>query len=789
MNINKMPTKPQLNPSTNLDIEYIFNDTCNFVSDLIGDDWLYKWIPNTPVFISAQTGKGKNYFIQNVMVPKILEYNRRHRPINNILILSNRIALNQQNKLKLAQIIDKYSINSISYVNKLNELTINQINEFYDFGAVKISSYHQLLKNNLLNEDYAFVIIDECHFFIQDSVFNADTDTILKNIISKQKNSIHVYMSATLDEIFPIILSKYIKKKSSVCPYYIRSPYAPIYTLNPIDCIPKNTLPFYYKINSKNIRFKDTDEYTDTAYFYDEMGRRIVPYYHPYAVIYDIEPNYDYIKTHILSHNKDSLIEKISSNHNKDSKWLIFVKSKKDGEYLQQKLSQKNISVEFISSESKNSTNTAYQQIIKKCKFDTDVLISTAVIDNGVNLFDISIKNIVISIFDYTSFIQMLGRIRPLDNQKINLYLLDFPIYKLKEEFTRNLNNIYDCLIFNTLSDNELLDFYKSKIQQGQNNFSFDIENKIFYYNKLSLCKFLNSIYFYIHFFKDVKITCNLNDSKKNRLYNAINYLSDIQINDNVDTETIYNKIIKLLKNDILPENPIKLNIFPESIDRDYLRRLENYTFDLYTQNQISFRQYVYLKRIQYFFSEIIHLNDYLKSKSFSPEYTKPVYLDEEKSFLIQKIEKYVKLFNHNNLSFDFYNIKISPVIYQQLLWLEKFELDSTESANNQTLTKEKLIEELNSFAISKQEYDETKTDNAARNDLLLNKGFPSNDKDNEPIYQKIQELITNIKGKGDFKTTKKINDFFSEQHIPFEIISAQTTTNKKTYWLILKLE
>lgn len=788
MNINKMPTKPQLNPSTNLDIEYIFNDTCNFVSDLIGDDWLYKWIPNTPIFISAQTGKGKNYFIQNVMVPKILEYNRRHRPINNILILSNRIALNQQNKLKLAQIIDKYSINSISYVNKLNELTINQINEFYDFGAVKISSYHQLLKNNLLNEDYSFVIIDECHFFIQDSVFNADTTNILKNIISKQKNSIHVYMSATLDEIFPIILPMYIKKKITSFPYDISTSIASNETLYLLNSTFRKALPFYYKINYKNIEFKYTDEYTDTAYFYDEMGRRIVPYYHPYAVIYDIEPNYDYIKTHVLSHNKDSLIEKISSNHNKDSKWLIFVKSKRDGEYLQEKLSQKNISVEFISSESKNSTNTAYQQIIKECKFDTDVLISTAVIDNGVNLFDINIKNIVISIFDYTSFIQMLGRIRPLNNQKINLYLLDFTIYKLKEEFTRNLYNIYDCLIFNTLSDTEQLDFYKNKIQQGQNNFSFDTVKKRPYYSTLSLYKFLNNVYFYIHFFKDITITNNLNDSKKNQLYNAINYLSDIKYDDNIGPNII-NKIIKLLKNDIFPEKPIGLNIFTETIDSDYLRRLINYTFDLYTQDKISFRQYIYLKRIQYFFRKIIDLNNYLKSKSFSPGYTKPVHFNEEKSFLIQKIEKYVKLFNHNNSSFDFDNIKISPVIYQQLLWLEKFELDSTESANNQTLTKEKLIEELNSFAISKQEYDETKTDNAARNDLLLNKGFPSNDKDNEPIYQKIQELITNIKGKGDFKTTKKINDFFSEQHIPFEIISAQTTTNKKTYWLILKLE
>ncbi|MDY3874309.1 MAG: DEAD/DEAH box helicase family protein [Megamonas funiformis] len=787
MNINKMPTKPQLNPSTNLDIEYIFNDTCNFVSDLIGDDWLYKWIPNTPIFISAQTGKGKNYFIQNVMVPKILEYNRRHRPINNILILSNRIALNQQNKLKLAQIIDKYSINSISYVNKLNELTINQINEFYDFGAVKISSYHQLLKNNLLNEDYSFVIIDECHFFIQDSVFNADTTNILKNIISKQKNSIHVYMSATLDEIFPIILPMYIKKKITSFPYDISTSIASNETLYLLNSTFRKALPFYYKINYKNIEFKYTDEYTDTAYFYDEMGRRIVPYYHPYAVIYDIEPNYDYIKTHVLSHNKDSLIEKISSNHNKDSKWLIFVKSKRDGEYLQEKLSQKNISVEFISSESKNSTNTAYQQIIKECKFDTDVLISTAVIDNGVNLFDINIKNIVISIFDYTSFIQMLGRIRPLNNQKINLYLLDFTIYKLKEEFTRNLYNIYDCLIFNTLSDTEQLDFYKNKIQQGQNNFSFDTVKKRPYYSTLSLYKFLNNVYFYIHFFKDITITNNLNDSKKNQLYNAINYLSDIKYDDNIGPNII-NKIIKLLKNDIFPEKPIGLNIFTETIDSDYLRRLINYTFDLYTQNQISFRQYVYLKRIQYFFSEIIHLNDYLKSKSFSPEYTKPVHFNEEKSFLIQKIEKYVKLFNHNDLSFDYKDIPYSPIIYQQLLWLEKFELDSIESSDNPSLTKEKLIEELNQFAVSKQEYSEAQTNNADRNDLLLNKGFPSNDKDNEPIYQKIQELITNIKGKGDFKTTKKINDFFSEQHIPFEIISTQTTTNKKTYWLILKL-
>lgn len=113
----------------------------------------------------------------------------------------------------------------------------------------------------------------------------------------------------------------------------------------------------------------------------------------------------------------------------------------------------------------------------------------------------------------------------------------------------------------------------------------------------------------------------------------------------------------------------------------------------------------------------------------------------------------------------------------------------SHESQISQPLTKENLIEDLNKFSVSKQDYNESQTNNIDKNKLLLNKGFPSKYKDKIYIYQKIQKLIARIKGKGDYKATTKINDFFSEQHIPFKIISDQMTSGKQTYWLILKLE
>lgn len=774
-------------------IAYIFNDHVQYVSDAIGTDWLYKWTPNVPVIISAQTGRGKNFFIQNTIVPEILKHNRQNNDNQQILILSNRIALNHQNKIELAKIIDKYSNYNYSYENKLNKLTDEQLNDFFDFGSIKISSYHQLLSNNLLNDDYAFVIIDECHFFTQDSLFNADTSKILDDIINKCENSIRIYMSATLDDVLPVILKKDIPEKFEENPYKFFCQKPPnLYYKNFLltNTIPKNILPFSDKINIQSIMI-NYNYYMNLIKFYDEQQNEITPYYNYTAIIYDLEPNYSYIKTHLIKNNDNALVDKISHTHNKDSKWIIFVKSKKEGKTLKEKLNQKQISSEFISSESKTESNTAYQQIIKESKFDVEVLISTAVIDNGVNIKDKAVKNIAISVFDYTSFIQMLGRVRPIEEQKINLYLFDFPINKIEETINKNYNNLLEYLYFDTLTFDKQFEYYQNKLLSGAGKGGFNCDSKTRnpYYSETAIDKLLNTIYDLTPFIKNLDPTFKLEASNLQQKYSLINNLEDIAYrSSNKRLDLINKKRFLVIKDDISPEKR-ELYIEPSLITDKYIKKIFDYIYG-YEQKKISLnlydeltvRQYFYLNRIKFFIDNIIALNKHLNELCINLSLKDKINeITIRKKELISKIKKYEKLFNHNDLSFDYKDIPCSPIVYHQLLWLEKFELDSIESSDNQSLTKEKLIEELNQFAISKQNYSKIQTNNADRNKLLMDKGFLTSDKDNVSIYQKIQELITNVKGKGDFKTTKKINDFFSEQNIPFEIISEQTTTDKKT--------
>ena len=64
--------------------------------------------------------------------------------------------------------------------------------------------------------------------------------------------------------------------------------------------------------------------------------------------------------------------------------------------------------------------------MILKNKFDSQILISTSVIDNGVSIIDKSVKNIVIISFDKISFLQKLGRKRLDENEKITIYIPNF---------------------------------------------------------------------------------------------------------------------------------------------------------------------------------------------------------------------------------------------------------------------------------------------------------------------------------------------------------------------------
>ena len=84
-----------LNENIKVNFEFIDSQKYEWLSDALALE-IRKWNINTPVFISAQTGTGKNTFIRKKLLKKVFDDNIEHNSSNKILLLSNRVALNRQ---------------------------------------------------------------------------------------------------------------------------------------------------------------------------------------------------------------------------------------------------------------------------------------------------------------------------------------------------------------------------------------------------------------------------------------------------------------------------------------------------------------------------------------------------------------------------------------------------------------------------------------------------------------------------------------------------------------------
>lgn len=336
-----------------------------FVSEGIGEDYKY-WNKYIPIFIAAQMGMGKNTFIENVVLEYVKETGGK------ILIVSNRIATSRQQKERIAPLVD--------YEQFLERYTAKGLDTVDDFKNVSIVSYQKLatflddiFQHSKLNK-YSVVVFDEAHFFMSDALFNSKTSQILKNPQLAFKNAIRIYMTATPDEVFPVILEKekllWGKTFEVLC-----------YTSNP---------------HGTYIRPKQ-------------------------IIYYNFKRDYDYIRPKYFN-TKEEVLEIIKTDKS-ESKWLVFINSKVDGENFVEQIGSKAVLVSADSKNSKNDDGKTYDEIIREEKFTCKVLVSTSVLDNGINLKDISLKNIVIFAHDKTEFLQMLGRKRIIDDEKINLYI------------------------------------------------------------------------------------------------------------------------------------------------------------------------------------------------------------------------------------------------------------------------------------------------------------------------------------------------------------------------------
>ena len=348
------------------------------ISDEIGEKYT-EWKDGDCIFISSPTGSGKTYFVLNILGPFLIQNNKK------ALYLVNRRILKEQIDKEIGRIclktgVVRMPIEVKTYQSIEKEICIGEYREEEN------GTYKSFVENKMYKDyhQYSYVVCDECHYFLTDSNYNASTAISFRFIQEMFFDQIRIFMSATIESI-----QEYIKED------------------NRTRCSSSYT-PFYkFGTNYRNM-------YVDGYY-----GR-----YKHYGD--GIEKDYRYLDVGIIKGDNE-IIDLINDRKNK-GKWLIFVDNIQFGEKLEKELN-KGDSVNgnqavFVSSGYKDDTRglNEFREIADHEIQSARILIATSVLDNGINLKDTKLRNMVIMADNETEFIQMLGRKRA-DGQRLNLYI------------------------------------------------------------------------------------------------------------------------------------------------------------------------------------------------------------------------------------------------------------------------------------------------------------------------------------------------------------------------------
>ena len=370
------------------------------ISEAIGTDFK-KWHHKSPVFIDAPTGSGKTTFVYHRLIPHAISLNRT------VLLISNRIALRSQQRRNIKSIVQEYVPD---YDSEAATDTANIDQEAY-YGPVCVVTYQglpSLLKNvvkqgNHLLEWYnrlIYVVMDEAHFFYSDAEINEECGNLLQKLPKLFYNTVRVYMTATSRDIIELIyraeLNANQKQQAlSATENYIRSHIYP-----------------------------NRSTYTISRYFRYYYQNADFSSYRLHFFNHSSSPRQ---KANGLEDRLQALVDNMKPLPTAENKWLIFIDKKDSGQALNRYFDKKRIATAYIDAQEKQPETTWNVLLDKEC-IDKAVLIATSVIDCGININDIGIKNIAIFSTDYTSFIQLLGRKRRFSpNEEIDLWVWEPP--------------------------------------------------------------------------------------------------------------------------------------------------------------------------------------------------------------------------------------------------------------------------------------------------------------------------------------------------------------------------
>ena len=373
------------------------------VSDLIGEDYK-NWERRDVVFLSASTGLGKTYWVMNDLYEYARSYDRE------VAILLNRRILKDQ---------------------VWEDARVHEWERYRDKVGLHVFSYQQLEVDEESSERVRgiikrcdYVICDECHYFLADSLFNTGVQKSFDFLVDLYGNSTLIFISATIERVMEPIETqitalyneRFIRWNEDLGDKWM-------YQGSKKQC--DDSLSAYLDY---------MDEIGGSFKNYDDCEIRgdgpTVPHKRIYSYHRDLKNN-----IHVHHFKVENDLVPLITDGNYSGKWLVFVADKRKGKELSEsigaKMKKKPV---YIDSDLLNEMkygelkdDPAYKEVSnirKSGMFGCDVLITTSVLDNGVNIKDPDVKNIVLMTDDEVEFKQMLGRKRFLsEDETIEVFI------------------------------------------------------------------------------------------------------------------------------------------------------------------------------------------------------------------------------------------------------------------------------------------------------------------------------------------------------------------------------
>ena len=281
-----------------------------------------------------------------------------------------------RNALSLQMKLDVMELIGSPLRDRLTDLGIRETDIF---GSVGIASYHSLPRflNDPENEDWLdnveYVVADECHYFASDSSFNDLTEWHLKLITKHFKRAIRVYMTGTSWDVLRPIADAEMAIK------YDKERACKVH-------LDREIIRYHWEQDHSHV---------DLRFFRD----------------------LEEIKQLILG--------------NPNEKYMIFVDSRDSGRALADALGKDRAT--YLDAESKGTKEMT--KLLKEQTFDRQVLVTTKVLDCGINLWDNRLRHIVTVTDDRVSMLQMLGRKRRKPGERVNLYVCDMDLKLIAKRY------------------------------------------------------------------------------------------------------------------------------------------------------------------------------------------------------------------------------------------------------------------------------------------------------------------------------------------------------------------